>query len=274
MDLHYWDLACPCIRSRWSPGLPWSKWCSRGIEWEIIYFIEWLIVHHKPLLWQFCDHFAVFFRSESCSTTIPPALKLLSLRLNSILDDCCGSIEQLKVHAAASFSFQASSSIVKFSSPSISQFVRLACGTAAMTARMFATAVPPSVPHATAAKSVQTLVRMKVLHSWSHIYFHWPTLTLLCSSGATCWSALSHRSVATSISLPLMKLLVWNSLAHFSFCSVCPVQSHSFISWNGSPRTVLWSTKSCQMRLAAILCRYRCVLAKLLIHPIHAKWKW
>jgi hypothetical protein len=129
---------------------------------------------HCPF-WQFCNYFAVMFRSETCCPTVTASLKLLSSRLTSILDDCCGSIEQLKHQAAVSFPFNTQSSHVKFSSPTISQFIRLACSTAATTARMLASANPPSVPHALAAQSLQTLIHMKVqlicCHSFTLAHF-------------------------------------------------------------------------------------------------------
>ncbi len=112
---------------------------------------------------QFCEHFSSLFRSETCSPTASASLKLSSSRLKSILDDCCCSLEQLKTIVAASFPFKTPSSLVKSSSPAISQFVRVACSTAGTTARMFLAAAPPSIPHAVAAASVDSLAQMKVV---------------------------------------------------------------------------------------------------------------
>jgi hypothetical protein len=94
---------------------------------------------------QFCEHFVSFFRTESCSPTAAPSLKISSLRLTSILDDCCSSIEQLKSHAADSFT-PMSPTVGFVSSPTISEFLRVSCVTAATTARMFAVHLRPVFP--------------------------------------------------------------------------------------------------------------------------------
>jgi hypothetical protein len=135
---------------------------------------------------QFCEHFSSLFRSETCSPTASASLKLSSSRLKLILDDCCGSLEQLKSIVAASFSFKTPSSLVKSSSPAISQFVRVACSTAGTTARMLVAAAPPSIPHAVAAATVDVLAQMKVVSlflSYSHLWIHFYAISV---SAATC----------------------------------------------------------------------------------------
>jgi hypothetical protein len=112
---------------------------------------------------QFCEHVSSFFRSELTSPTANQLFKLSSQRLTSILDDCCSSIEMLKIHTLASFTSSSSSSSGHAASPAISQFLRLSCATAATSARMFAIACPPSIPHATAERSVRALDQTKVV---------------------------------------------------------------------------------------------------------------
>jgi hypothetical protein len=121
------------------------------------------MVSSNPFFLQFCVHVSSLFRSDSSSPTANPSFKLSSSRLISILDDCCGSIQQLKIHAADSFTFTKSSSLAHILSPSMSQFLRLSCATAATSARMVAVASPARIPLALAFKRIDDLAQFKVL---------------------------------------------------------------------------------------------------------------
>jgi hypothetical protein len=132
---------------------------------------------------QFCERFVSFFRTESCSPTAAPSLKMSSLRLTSILDDCCSSIEQLKSHAADSFT-PILPTVGVVSSPTISEYLRVSCVTAATTARMVAVASAPSISHAVAAASVNVLQRIQVVILVSRSDFGNNILTFVYSASA------------------------------------------------------------------------------------------